>query len=451
MSHFWLLAARNLGRNRKRNFATGSAIAFGFAGILLLAAYTYRATNYIRVYTQFVIHTAHLQIYAPDGFEQFPFFPAKYSLSPEDQAFLRATLASEKGVELVEAQIRGQGLVGNGCASFPFSAQGYEPNVDRAVREHPEVKAWMPTFQFFLAGRGAWNYPESLGAVIVSKGLARALGKTKLHDDFPPAAAAFRVPDCSDPRAQAALDANVQLLAPSWQGAISAVDGEMVGIYTTGFQESDTSGIIAPVSLLQKLFDTDRVSNLAVWLKNAEELGALKARLSQKFQEAGKNFELVGWNEERLSPYYVGTVDFLRTMVVAGGLVLAAIIALSVLNSSTMTILERSQEIGTYRSMGFRRGHLQLLYVQESLLLTSLSLAVGAALGLLAIRGINAAEIVYHPPGVAGGLTLVLILPFLPALLAALFILLLTSLATFFAVTSRLKARPADLLQGVLR
>jgi hypothetical protein len=83
---FWRLALRNLGRNRKRNLATGSAIAFGFAGILLLAAYGYRARNYIRVYTIYVVHTGHLAIFAPGGFENFAFRPGRYSLSREDQA-----------------------------------------------------------------------------------------------------------------------------------------------------------------------------------------------------------------------------------------------------------------------------------------------------------------------------------------------------------------------------
>lgn len=444
---FWRLALRNLGRNRKRNLATGSAIAFGFAGILLLAAYGYRARNYIRVYTIYVVHTGHLAIFAPGGFENFAFRPGRYSLSREDQARAVAALKAEPEVELFETQVRGQGLVGNGCVSYPFVAQGYEPEVDRALRVHPEVKRWMPKFQYLLAGEGLSTYGEDVGPVLLSKGLSLALGKTRVHRDFPADGRAPALPDCARAREQAALDANVQLLAGSWGGHISAVDGEVVGVYTTGVQETDNSALIASRERLQKLFDTDRATEIAAWLKHPDRLPEVRARLGARLP----GLELLAWDEERLSPYYVGTVGFLSTIVVAGALVMASIIALSVLNSSTMTILERSQEIGMYRAMGFRRAHIRLLYVQESLWLSGVSLLAGTALGLAAIRLVNGAHIQFHPPGVAGGLELLLILPPGQAVLIAALILALVAVATFFAVSNRLRPTPADLLGGTLR
>lgn len=450
MTGFWQLAFRNLGRNRKRNVATGSAIAFGFAGILLLSAYAYRATNYLRVYTVYVVHTGHLAIFAENGFERFSFEPAKFSLGPDDQKVIEDALRGNPEVERFEKQIRGQGLIGNGCVSFPFSAQGYEPEIDRSLREHPQVKEWMPRFRPLLAGRGLWNFEERVGAVLLTKGLSRSLGKTRMHDEFT-GTAPLSLPDCANPKEGAKNDANVQLLSGAWAGNLSAVDGEVVGVFTTGVQETDTSGLATGVTHLQKLFDTDRVTQYAVWLKDPARLASVEAGLREKFAGTGKKFELLSWNEERLSPFYVGTVDFLDTMILAGGLVLSAIIALSVLNSATMTILERSQEIGMYRSMGFRTGHVRRLYVQESLFLGAFSLLGGTALGLALIRLINAAEILYHPPGVAGGMILMLILPWAHALKAGAVILLLVTIATLFAVSNRLRFRPADLLGGTLR
>jgi putative ABC transport system permease protein len=443
---FWRLALRNLGRNIKRNIATGSAIAFGFAGILLLTGYSYRGTNYIRVYTVYVVHTGHLAIFAKDGFDQFPYHPAQYSLDVAAQDKVVAALREEPGVERFEKQIRGQGLVGNGCVSFPFMGQGYDPTVDLALRVHPQVKEWMPQFQYFLQGRGLWNFEPGLSPILLSKGLSLSLGKTRVHDEISPASP--RLPDCAHAREQAAGDANVQLLSGAWAGNVSAVDGESVGVFTTGVQETDNSAIVAPTALLQKLYDTDHVSQISVWLKDPSTLNEVRDRLLAKL---GDSVEILRWDEERLSPYYVGTVGFLRTLVYAGAIVMSLIIALSVLNSATMTILERSQEIGMYRSMGFRRGQVRALYVQESFLLSLISLAAGFILGIVSIQAINAAQFVYHPPGVSGGLTLVLILPWGQAFLVAGLILALVSVATYFAVSNRLRPTPADLLGGVLR
>lgn len=454
MIHFWLLAFRNLGRNRKRNLATGSAIAFGFAGILLLASYTYRATNYLRVYTVYVVHTGHLAVFAQDGFEKFNVNPGRYSLAPAAQARIEEALRSMPGVERFEKQIRGQGLVGNGCVSYPFVAQGYEPAVDKELRDHPQVRQWMPRFKYLLQGQGLWAHGEETGAILLSKGLSLALGKTRMLGELDPGAG-VSLPDCSakgaEAKAQAARDANVQLLSGAWAGNLSAVDGEVAGVYTTGVQESDNSGLVASVGLLQKLFDTDRITQYAVWLKDPRQVPLAQRELEEKLAGVEGGVEVIRWDEERLSPYYVGTVDFLNTLILAGGLVLATIITLSVLNSATMTILERSQEIGMYRSMGFRRSHIRLLYVQESLLLSFVSLLAGAAIGLGAIHAVNAAEVLYHPPGVAGGLYLVLILPWQNPVLTGALILALVSLATWLAVSNRLRSRPADLLGGTLR
>jgi len=229
MIRFWLLALRNLGRNRKRNLATGSAIAFGFAGILLLSAYAYRASNYLRVYTVYVVHTGHLAIFADQGFAKYAFEPARYSLSADDQSTLETILRNEPEVERFERQINGQGLVGNGCISFPFVAQGYEPEVDRALREHPEVKEWMPKFKYLLAGRGLSTFAECVGGVLISKGLSLALGKTRMYDEIP-AAKQITLPDCANPRQQASADAKVHLLCGALAGNISAIDGEVMGL-----------------------------------------------------------------------------------------------------------------------------------------------------------------------------------------------------------------------------
>ena len=70
---------------------------------------------------------------------------------------------------------------------------------------------------------------------------------------------------------------------------------------------------------------------------------------------------------------------------------------------------------------------------------------------MVSIHAINSADILYHPPGVAGGLTLVLVLPWLQAFLVGVLILVLVAIATLFSVSNRLRPTPADLLGGALR
>jgi len=47
MTGAWRLALRNLARNRRRNQATAVAIAFGYAGLVLLGGYATRIERFL--------------------------------------------------------------------------------------------------------------------------------------------------------------------------------------------------------------------------------------------------------------------------------------------------------------------------------------------------------------------------------------------------------------------
>ncbi len=431
MSKLWFLALRNLSRNMRRNLATGSAIALGFAGILLLGGYVNRISNYLRVYTVYVMHTGHLALFAKDGFEKFQYKPLKYSISHDAQVAIEQVMHDDPQVDYFEHQLSGAGLIGNGRISVPFYAKGYEPLVDQRVQSEPEVKKWIAKNGYFAKGRGLWNYPEELGGLALSRGLAFGLGKKLVHDE--------------------GGDANVQLISGTWQGSLNAIDAEVVAYFNTGFRETDNSAIYINYKKLQQLYDTENIGRYSIWLKDDSQTKQVAARLTSKLEQAGVPVEVVVWDEERLSPYYTGTMQFLHSLVSFIGIVLATVISFSVLNSTTMTVVERLQEIGMYRSIGFRRGQVSRMFVNESFWLALASLVIGAVLGYVAISLINAAKIIYHPPGVPDGLQLKLVAntPFL--FIAGAVILGLTLLTTYFAVLRTMRMRVADLLGGTRR
>ena len=116
-----------------------------------------------------------------------------------------------------------------------------------------------------------------------------------------------------------------------------------------------------------------------------------------------------------------------------------------------MTVVERLPEIGMYRSIGFRRKQVCKMFVHESFWLSIASLAIGAIVGHVAIAVINAAKIIYHPPGVPDGLQLLLVPNILHSFVSGAIILCLTLLTTYFAVARTLHMRVADLLGGIRR
>jgi putative ABC transport system permease protein len=451
MNSFWLLSLKNLGRNIKRNIATGSAIAFGFAGTLYLGGYAFRTDNYLRVYTIFVAHTGHLAIFKKDGLSRYNTRPNQYSIDKQSQYQIEGVLQGLSQIDFYERKLTGMGLIGNGCKSFPFVASGIEVAVDQKVRSHGELLKWMPDLKFFIHGKGLWNYPEVQNPIGLSQGLAKALGKTKIHDEVGKEVAPIMPCDSSEVVDSFAKDANVQLLSGTWSGSMGVLDGEVVNHFTTGFDEGDNSAILISTDYLQKLFDTENIGQYAVWLKEPGDLDEVYNLLKKNFAELKLPLDVYKWNNEKLSPYYYGTVDFLDYLINFIGTVLIVVIGFSILNSVTMTVLERSQEIGMYRSIGLRKNHIQKIFLMESFWLSLISLLAGALIGGLSIFILNSAHIIYYPPGVAGGMSLLIVINLPFALKSALAIMLLSLLVTWWTVRERLEVNVAHLLGGLFR
>jgi putative ABC transport system permease protein len=452
MNHSLALAFKNLKRNKRRNFATGVAIAFGFAGLLLLGGYVFRVNNYLRVYTVYGNRGGHIIIYKKSGLQKFAFKPKDYSLDANEQAQLTAIIDKLGNIEFHGSQLSGSGLIGNGCKTLPFLGHGIDPEIDRRLMEHPEMRRWAPNLSDLKKGRGIWNFDESGGPIAVSTGLARLLGKSKVHDDFV-GDQPIVIVDClaSDSKEKISLDTNVQLAAGSWSGMLSALDGDIVAHYNTGLTDTNNSSIIAPLHHLQKLYDTDQVTFHSIWLKNPSKLESTVKSLKEALALTPLELDIYKWNEEAINPMYVGTMDFLFTMIGFIVCVMCTVIAFAIFNSATMTVIERSQEIGMLRALGFTKRRIRLLYVYEILLLATMSLVSGGIIAICAMLAVNRADIRFNPPGVAGGLQLMLIPNATITAIAALLVVALATVATWIAVRAIAKRNIAGLLLGTQR
>jgi putative ABC transport system permease protein len=450
MNGAYRLAWRNLRRNRRRNAATGAAIALGFAALLALTGYLNRVQNYLRVYTVYAARTGHIVIYRKDGLTRFSLKPRDYSLTPADQTAIRRALEGLENVELHGPTLLGVGLVGNGCRTLPFMASGIDPQVDRALRTHPELKRWAPQLSDYDKGRGLWAYPESLGAIAVARGLARLLAKPKVYDDLPEGQKLAPVVDCLAPNAKDVIgaDANVQLAAGTWRGMMGALDGEIVAQYNTGVTETNNVGILTSRAHLAKLYETDDVTYWSVWLRDPEALDATRSMLLARLGAAAERLDVYRWDTDDIAPFYTGTLDFLRTMIAFLACVLGSVVAFSVFNATTMTVIERAQEIGMMRALGFTRRTVFGLFVKEAVLLAGFALVAGALVAVVGLSAINAAEIRLYPPGVAGGILLKLVPSPVLTLASAVGVFGLALATTVAAVSSVARRNIAALLMG---
>jgi putative ABC transport system permease protein len=446
------LAWRNLQRNTRRNLATGLAIAAGFTAFMLAAGYAYRVQRVLSSYTVYALHVGHIGIYKKGALEMFSIKPKDYAMSADDQKIVTDILKDMDNIEMSGRYLTGQGLIGNGCKTFPFMASGVDLTIEDKVMNHRTLKRWNEHLYKHRTGQSLWEFPDSFGAVSISAGLAQLLGKTKVHNELGEAKPVM-IADCTAPDARALFgaDANVQFAAGSWDGTLSALDGEIVGRFTTGLQETNNTAVTMSLAHLQKLLNTESIGNMSVWLKEPLLLDLTITNLRSKLQKAAPHLEALPWRDERLSPYYTGTMQFIFVMVSFIGCVLAVVIILSIFNSATMTVIERSQEVGMFRSIGYNSKTMRKIFLMEGFFLTGISLACGIVLGLLAMLLVNQLHITLEPPGVSGGIQLILSPNALIIIAGSAIVSLLGVGSTWIAVTSVVRQNIAKLVSGAHR
>lgn len=448
MTHGWRLALRNLNRTRRRNLATAMAIALGTAGLVVLGGYVSRIESFLRVNSIYVQHRGHVSVYKRDGLQRASARPARYSLGPDEQRAIATMLAGDPRVEFTARFLRGMGLAGNGCRTVPFVADGLEPAIERRLMTHPEVTRWSAGFGQPLAGRLISSSGEVESPLGLSAGLARLLGKPKVHDELRNALPPPLVPDCAshDAAKTIAADANIQLAGMTFDGSLSAVDGEVVNTFHTPTAETDNQTLVAPLDTLQRLYGTEHVTYVAVFVRDWRDTDAVARDLRTALAAKRIDADVYTYTDERANLYYVGSMAFMDSLMGFIVLLVSTVVALGVMNAVTLTVFERTREIGTFRALGCTRRQVVALFVRETAILAGTSAVVGVVLASLLAALVWALHITFMPPGVPGAVRLVVTPTLRVCLWVTTLLVGLATLVTWVVARRRLRERTAELL-----
>jgi putative ABC transport system permease protein len=154
----------------------------------------------------------------------------------------------------------------------------------------------------------------------------------------------------------------------------------VTGIFRTGLQAIDANMIYLPLSSAQAMLGVtdDRVTQVALLLVREGD-SPLVARALRK-QLAGSPVEVLTWRESLPMLAQILGLDHAFNYIMNG--VILAMVGLGILNTILMRVLERRYEFGVSKALGLRPQQLATMVVGESLALTTISLALGLALGL---------------------------------------------------------------------
>ncbi|MBW2329149.1 MAG: FtsX-like permease family protein, partial [Deltaproteobacteria bacterium] len=117
------------------------------------------------------------------------------------------------------------------------------------------------------------------------------------------------------------------------------------------------------------------------------QLGALKNKMDKPI------FEVHTW--EKLSPFFnIARMIDLMTFFIK--IMLVAIVLVSIMNVMITAVYERINEIGTIAAIGTGPTKILAIFVTEGFLLGIVGAVTGVVISLIAIAGMNAAEISFN-------------------------------------------------------
>jgi putative ABC transport system permease protein len=407
-----VLACRNLVRNRRRSTVTLFAMALGLVTVLLFGGYV-RDIKYA-MQTDFVRRTGHLQVQHSDYFLLGSGNPAAYGI--EGYEAIMSTIRSDPDlgpmVREVTPVLQFGGIAGNFAsgASRTVMITGIVPE------EQNRMRLWNDYGQRILI-RPMSLEATSPDSVVLGVGLARVL---HLCDEL-------KVPDCQSPREagasagasdlpadiadlatgtrspaeQAPRKAQIELLASGPKGAPNVASVRPAGAEFQGIKELDEVAVSAHLALAQRLVygtSEKQVTAIAVQLHHTTDLDAARQRLQKLLGEirGGKPLSVVDF--ATLNPFYGQTIRMFDTIFGFMSVLIGAIVLFTVSNTMSMTVVERTVEIGTLRAIGLRRVGIRKMFVLEGLVLGVAAAVVGliGSIGLAWL--VNRLEFEWIPP-----------------------------------------------------
>ncbi len=386
-----LLAWQNLGRNARRTLATTLLIAMGVTGILTtsgFALYTYESLREFAMRENGQLILSH-----PDFFEMDEEYPLQLGIDNFED--IRKQLLTDMQISYVLPSIDFNGLITNGEKSTIFLGEGVDVDLPKVLGPALDI----------TEGHALSRYPDEAAdfEVILGQGLARSL--------------------------DAQIGTGLTLMSSTADGALNAIDVVVRGIMSTGVPEMDARYLMIHYSSAQFLLDTQRVSQLSIYLRDKTSQAQYRAQLGNDFPD----LKVTPW--EDLATFYHSVKNLYdRIFGVMGGIILIMVM-FAVFNTSAMSVMERIREIGTLSAMGTHRHEIVRLFAIESVLLSVIGSFIGYIISAAISLGLTLMDVQMPPaPGQTEGYPLQVYFSMPVAVYALMGVAVISIIASLIAV-----------------
>lgn len=358
-------ALANVFRNKRRSVYTILAIAMGYAAINVFGGFTaYIFTNLKNSFI-YVHANGHLSIHKKGFLTQGKIDPTKFLITNDELQKITHLCSDLPEVDIVAPQLQITGLVSNGEVSTIFIGLGKVPSQTRMIQA--SVTGMIRRLKLYDGEPLTDDMPYGGG---ITHGLADKL----------------------------ALDigASAVVMAPTVDGRINALDMEIRQKFNVPVEELNDMVLSIPLAFAQSLYDTDSVGSLSVLLSDDTLTLPVKESLQQIFLENDLDMEVKTWQE--MAPFYRKVKNMFDIIFLLVFVIVLTIAVTSVVNTLSMTVMERTREIGTLRALGMKRPGVVTLFAMESAMLGVAGSLAGMGITLLAWVAVKLLDPQWMPP-----------------------------------------------------
>ena len=162
-------------------------------------------------------------------------------------------------------------------------------------------------------------------------------------------------------------------------GDLASAAYKVSGIFDTGSELFDSAYAFVNLDSLHQLlaFEPDEASTLAVRLKSR----FMSQAFSEKLQASLDDRSIVVESWEQIMPIVIQMIDMTKIDFYLILIVVFIVVAMGVMNTMLMSVLERTREFGVMMALGTQSKYVIRLVLYEAVVLGAIGMLVGAIIG----------------------------------------------------------------------
>ncbi len=360
-------ALANLFRNKRRSLYTILAIAVGYAAINVFGGFTSYIFTNLKDSSIYVDAAGHLSIFKKGFLTEGKIEPTKFLISDVELQKITHLCNEIPGVTATAPQLQIMGLISNGEISTIFIGMGKIPSQTKRIQE--SVTGMIRRLKLYDGD------PLS-DDLIYGAGITHGLAD-KLDLD---------------------IGSSAIVMAPTVDGRINALDMEIRQKFHVPVEALNDMIVSIPLEFAQTLYDTDSVGSLAVLLSDDTLTLPVKTTLEGIFLKNGLDMEIKTWDE--MAPFYRKVKNMFDIIFLLVFIIVLTIAVTSIINTLSMTVMERTREIGTLRALGMKRSGVVTLFAMESGILGITGSVAGLGITLFAWLMVKVLDPQWMPPNI---------------------------------------------------